>query len=219
MREEFSMSRSPILKLGLATGCVVAGVAAGLLLGSPAAATSTSHEAAAGSLATVVAVTAGKPTEFAFTLSTHQVPAGLVSFKVTNRGKAIHTFKICASTSTRTATACAGTATKTIQPGASQTLVVKLSKGVHEFICTIPGHATLGMRGLLGVAVKPPTVTATSTTTSTTTTTTTQSTTTHTTTTGNPDGCPAGTTIQTAGFGGDGDDDEAGGVSDGDGCI
>ena len=214
------MSRSPILKIGLATSCVIAGVAAGLLLGSPAAATSTSHGAAGGSLAIPVAVTAGKPTEFAFTLSTHQVPAGLVTFKVTNRGKAIHTFKVCASTSTRTATSCAGTATKTIQPGASQTLVVKLSKGVHEFICTIPGHANLGMRGLLGVAVKAPTVTATSTTTGTTTTaTTTKSTTTHTTTTGNPDGCPAGTTIQTAGFGGDGDDDEAGGVSDGDGCI
>jgi nitrite reductase (NO-forming) len=212
------MSRFLILKIAVATTCLVAGVAAGLLLGSPAAATSTARASAAPSQATSVAVTAGKPTEFAFTLSTHQVPAGLVSFKVTNRGKVIHTFKICASTAIRTATACVGTVTKTIQPGASQTVVVKLTKGVHEFICTIPGHANLGMRGLLGVAVKAPTVTATSTTTSTTTTTT-QSTTTHTTTTGNPDGCPPGTTIQTAGFGGDGDDDEAGGVSDGDGCI
>jgi uncharacterized cupredoxin-like copper-binding protein len=211
------MSRFVILKTVVATGCVVGGVAAGLLLGSPATATPTGRATAARPLAAPVAVTAGKPTEFAFTLSTHQVAAGLVSFKVTNRGKVIHTFKICASTTIRAATACAGTVTKTIQPGASQTLVVKLTKGVHEFICTIPGHASLGMRGLLGVAVKPPTVTATSTTTGTTTTT--QSTTTHTTTTGNPDGCPPGTTIQTAGFGGDGDDDEAGGVSDGDGCI
>ena len=214
------MTGSRILKVGLGASCLAAGVTFGLLIGSPAQATSTGHAAAARAAATTVLVAAGKPTEFAFTLSKRQVPAGLVTFKITNRGKVVHTFKICASTTIRTATACTGAVTKTIMPGKSQMLVVNLKKGVHEFICTIPGHARLGMRGLLGVAVAPPATTTTATTSTTSTTTTTQTTTTHTTTTsGNPDGCPPGTTIQTAGFGGDGDDDEAGGVSDGDGCV
>jgi uncharacterized cupredoxin-like copper-binding protein len=211
------MTRSRVFKAGLGTSCFAAGVASALFVGWPAQASAPRGVAASTAAATTILVTAGKPTEFAFTLSKRQVPAGLVSFKVTNRGKAIHTFKICTSTTARTATACAGAVTRTIAPGRSQTLVVRLTKGVHEFICTIPGHATLGMRGLLGVSVAPPASTTTTTATSTTTQTTT---TTHTTTTNaNPDGCPPGTTIQTAGFGGDGDDDEAGGVSDGDGCV
>jgi uncharacterized cupredoxin-like copper-binding protein len=213
------MKRASVLKSGFGTGCLAAGVAAGLLIGSPAQATAPRKVAASSPATTAVLVTAGKPTEFAFTLSKRQVPAGLVSFRVTNRGKVVHTFKICTSTTARTAIACAGAVTTTIMPGKSQTLLVKLSKGTHEFICTVPGHATLGMRGMLGVGVAPPAITTTTAST-TTQSTTTQSTTTHTTTTtGNPDGCPPGTTIQTAGFGGDGDDDEAGGVSDGDGCV
>jgi uncharacterized cupredoxin-like copper-binding protein len=200
---------------------LAAGVAAGLLIGSPAQATSPRQVGASKRATAAILVTAGKPTEFAFTLSKRQVPAGLVSFKVTNRGKVMHTFKICTSTTARTATACAGAVTRIIASGKSRTLVVKLAKGVHEFICTVPGHATLGMRGLLGVAVAPPTSTTTTTATSTTTqTTTTQTTTTtHTTTTNtNPDGCPPGQTIVSAG-GNDGDEDEGGAPSDGDGCI
>ena len=34
-----------------------------------------------------------------------------------------------------------------------------------------------------------------------------------------PDGCPAGTTIATAGLGADVDEDDTGGPTDGDGCI
>src|SRR5262245_34705270 len=129
------MSRLRFLKAGLGGGCLAAGVAAGLLIGSPAQATSPTRAAAASRAAAADLVTAGKPTEFTFTLSKHQIPAGLVAFTVTNRGKVIHTFKICASTTPRTATACAGVVTKTILPGKSQTLVVKLGKGVHEFLC------------------------------------------------------------------------------------
>jgi uncharacterized cupredoxin-like copper-binding protein len=215
------MSRFRILKVGLGVSCLAAGVAAGLLIGSPAQAT---HTLVRGPTAPAVLVAAGKPTEFAFALSTHKVPAGLVSFKVTNRGKVMHTFKVCASTTIRTSTACTGVVTKKLLPGQSQTVSVKLTKGVHEFICTIPGHAALGMRGLLGVAVKPPTGTTTATTTTATTTTTTatttqSTTTTHTTTTtANPDGCPPGQTIVSYG-GNDNDDDEGGAPSDGDGCI
>jgi hypothetical protein len=164
-----------------------------------------------------VAVIAGKPGEFGFALSSREVAPGLVRFTVTNKGKVIHSFKICTATTTRLSVACAGSVTKILKPDETATLLVRLTKGVHEFLCTIPGHASLGMRGLLGVAVNPPSVTTTSQTTTTTTTTqTTTTTTTQTTTTS--DECPPGVTIQTSGNG-DQDNDELGGPSDGDGCI
>ena len=45
----------------------------------------------------VIAVTLGKPSELAFKLSkTSMVPAGTITFKVTNMGVAFHNFKLCA---------------------------------------------------------------------------------------------------------------------------
>ena len=44
--------------------------------------------------ATTVTVTAGKPTEFGFKLSTKTVKHGAVTFKVTNSGAIPHDFKI-----------------------------------------------------------------------------------------------------------------------------
>ena len=66
--------------------------------------------------APVVTVTAGKPTEFAFTLSkTSGLPA-LVTFKVTNRGAVTHAFAI------------GGTATRALRPGQSALLTVTFEK-------------------------------------------------------------------------------------------
>ena len=69
----------------------------------PASARSTTAQA------TVVKVTAGKPTEFSFKLSTKTVKAGAVTFKVTNGGAAPHDFKICAKGGT--ADTCTGKVT------------------------------------------------------------------------------------------------------------
>src|SRR5262245_40718963 len=45
---------------------------------------------------TTIAVSAGKPSELSFKLSKFSlVPAGKVIFKVTNRGKIVHDFKLC----------------------------------------------------------------------------------------------------------------------------
>jgi uncharacterized cupredoxin-like copper-binding protein len=101
-------------------------------------------------------------TEFKFALSRRSVPKGTtVIFKVTNKGKIEHDFKIN------------GKKTKTLKPGQSTSLRVVFSrKGRLTYLCTIPGHAKVGMKGVFGVSVTPPKITTTQTTTTTTTTTT-----------------------------------------------
>jgi plastocyanin len=87
---------------------------------------------------TAVTVTAGKPSEFAFTLSKSVIPVGLVSFKVVNAGTIVHDFKI------------AGKQTKNLSPGQSQTITINIKKdGSYRYLCTVPGHAAAGMNGVL----------------------------------------------------------------------
>ena len=203
-------------------------LAAGLFAGLGAAAPSVSQSKAV-TKATTVVVTAGKPSELAFKLSKFSnIPAGTVTFKVTNEGFAYHNFKICTSPVTTAAkNSCVGKMTKILMHGQSATLTMKFTKnGKYEYLCTEPGHAASGMKGLIGIGVKvaAPVVAKTTTTSTTTKTTTTATTTTATTTAGGTtstvanDGCPAGVTIATSG-GTDNDTDENGAPSDGDGCI
>jgi uncharacterized cupredoxin-like copper-binding protein len=113
---------------------VLASIAAVVVCGTPASA---GHATQA---ATVVAVTAGKPTEFAFQLSRTTVPAGAVTFEVTNTGTIVHDFSI------------AGRRTRKLAPGHSQTITVRLAKpGRIPYLCTLPGHAAAGMKGALTV--------------------------------------------------------------------
>ncbi len=85
---------------------------------------------------TAVAATAGKPSEFRFTLSKRVAPKGVISFAVTNRGKLDHDFKI------------AGKKTKLLKPGTRATLNVTIAKpGRYQFLCTVAGHAAAGMKG------------------------------------------------------------------------
>lgn len=102
---------------------------------------------------TTVTVTA---TEYKFRLSKKTVPVGTVVFKVLNKGKIEHDFKIN------------GKKTPLIKPGKSATLKVAFKKGRFTYICTVPGHAALGMKGVLAVgtsAPPPPPKTTTKTTT------------------------------------------------------
>lgn len=89
--------------------------------------------------ATTVTVTAGKPSEFSFTLSTKTVKAGSVTFKVTNKGNLPHDFKI------------GGKKTAVIGPGKTAKLTVTLKAGKQAYSCTVPGHAAAGMKGSLKV--------------------------------------------------------------------
>jgi uncharacterized cupredoxin-like copper-binding protein len=92
---------------------------------------------------TTVTVTAGKPSEFKFTLSKKKIPAvGTVVFKVFNKGKIGHDFTIN------------GKKTPLIAPGKSATLtVVFKKKGSFVYKCSVKGHASAGMIGSFGVAV------------------------------------------------------------------
>ena len=85
---------------------------------------------------TTVIVTAK---EFKFVLSTKTVKAGAVIFKIVNKGKLQHDFKI------------SGKKTALIAPGKSATLKVTLSKGSKPYMCTVAGHAAAGMKGALKV--------------------------------------------------------------------
>jgi uncharacterized cupredoxin-like copper-binding protein len=91
------------------------------------------------SLATVN-VSAGSPSEFKFTLSAKSVKSGVVTFKVTNKGKLAHDFQI------------GGRKTPLINPGKSNTLRVTLKKGSYTYMCTVPGHAAAGMKGTFKAA-------------------------------------------------------------------
>src|SRR5256885_16740914 len=90
--------------------------------------------AGAAATTTTVKVKAG---EFFFKLSKGSIAKpGTVVFAVKNAGHLAHDFKI------------AGKKTALIQPGKSATLKVKFAKaGKYAYLCTVPGHASAGMKG------------------------------------------------------------------------
>jgi nitrite reductase (NO-forming) len=154
--------------------CVLAGFAAAMLdFGSARAAGGVARSSALSASSTTITVTIGKPSEFAFTLSkSSSLHPGPFVFKVTNRGKIPHNFKLCSSPKGGSGNACAGTVTAMLKPGTSAALKVTLTKGTYEYLCTVPGHAKLGMKGHIGVSVvapppPPPTTTTTPVTTTT----------------------------------------------------
>jgi uncharacterized cupredoxin-like copper-binding protein len=133
----------------LGIGVLIAAIiSAGFAL-APGRAVGSPHRATA----TTITVTA---TEFKFKLSRKSAPVGTVIFKIVNKGKIQHDFKIN------------GKKTALIKPGKSATLkVVFKKKGRYSYLCTVPGHAALGMKGVLavGTTAPPPTTTAKTTTT------------------------------------------------------
>ncbi len=135
----------------LAAAALVAGVAAGT-----GNATVPSTKAAA--KIPTITVTA---TDFKFKLSkASYAKTGKVKFKVVNKGKIGHDFKINK------------VKTKLLAPGKSQTITVNFKKkGRYAYLCTVTGHAKLGMKGTFSVAVKPITTSTSSTTPTSTTTT------------------------------------------------
>lgn len=89
-----------------------------------------------------VTVAAGKPSEFAFRLSSRRADRGTtVAFRITNRGSGSHNFRIL------------GTTSRTLRVGGTQTIAVTLRKaGTYRYLCTLPGHASLGMKGTFTVS-------------------------------------------------------------------
>lgn len=90
--------------------------------------------------ASTVTVTAGKPAELRFVVLPKSVARGAVTFKVANRGKLEHDFKI------------AGKKTPKLAAGKSATFRVTFAKaGRYPYLCTLPGHAAGGMKGVFTV--------------------------------------------------------------------
>ena len=79
--------------------------------------------------------------EFSFKLSTKSIAKpGTVTFKFKNVGHTVHNFKIN------------GKSTRDLQPGkTAQDVVTFKKKGKYRYLCTEPGHAAAGMRGVFTV--------------------------------------------------------------------
>ena len=94
---------------------------------------------AAGQAATTTRVTVDMR-EFSFAVKPRTVAKGLVVFTVSNKGAIQHDFRI------------AGKKTPLIAAGGKRTLRVTFAKkGRYAYLCTLPSHATAGMRGVLVV--------------------------------------------------------------------
>ncbi len=112
-------------------------------------------EARPNASAGTISVTAGAPRELSFKISPARVTVSPVVFKVTNKGKLPHSFKVCTKPSPNDkANSCTGVTTKTLAPGATATLTVKLSaNGKYEYLSGIASQAASGMKGIVTVAL------------------------------------------------------------------
>ena len=124
-------------------------LAAAVLVAGAAAAFAVAHRESAARV--VVHVTME---DFRFVLSRRRVPVGSVRFVVVNRGATVHDFAV------------AQHRTRLLQPGQRQTIDVRFAKaGRIPYLCTVGGHAALGMKGTLVVGTPkpapPPTATTT----------------------------------------------------------
>lgn len=79
-------------------------------------------------------------TDYKFKLSKASVKRGTVLFTIVNTGEVVHDFKI------------AGKKTAIYEAGMSGSLKVTFKKpGRYPYLCTVPGHALAGMKGVLKV--------------------------------------------------------------------
>jgi glucose/arabinose dehydrogenase len=125
-----------VLVRGAAAGALALGALAGF---SAASAVAGRHSAAKPKPSrTSVNVTL---VDFKIRLSRTSVPVGTVVFHVTNRGATVHDLVLPGRGKTRL-----------LRPRQSQTILVRFAKkGTYAYRCSVPGHAALGMKGVLGV--------------------------------------------------------------------
>jgi uncharacterized cupredoxin-like copper-binding protein len=125
-------------RIGFRALTTLASSAVLFVAGTAVADASVAHSVKAHAAATTVSVTA---VEYKFKLSTMTASKpGSVTFKVVNKGKEPHDFKID------------NKQTALLEPGKSATLTVSFAKaGKYPYLCTVPGHAQLGMKGTFTV--------------------------------------------------------------------
>jgi uncharacterized cupredoxin-like copper-binding protein len=104
-------------------------------------------------LVKTVTVKVSSKNEFHFTLSSSKLARAIVTFKITNDGVLPHDFEICNSKKGGTSNTCAGKKTTLIsgQGGTAKLVKTFLLKGKYEYLCTVPGHAAQGMKGIITV--------------------------------------------------------------------
>jgi uncharacterized cupredoxin-like copper-binding protein len=130
------MSSPRVNQFSIRSGLVLAAFAIGTLAVVPVASARTDRQTAVA--ATTIQVKGG---EFFFRLTSKSIAKpGKVTFAFTNIGHVSHDFKID------------GKATPLIQPGQTANLVVTFAKaGSYPYLCTVPGHAEAGMKGVFTV--------------------------------------------------------------------
>ncbi len=120
-----------------------------------------------GAKSTIVYVDAGKPSEYAYTLSKTSVPVGWVTFVVTNRGRLAHSFEVCPSSGTTEAgnlrNDClqtqAGSSyaqevddTGSLSPGETGFFTMRFtSRGKYEYLSDLSGQPAKGAKAQLTV--------------------------------------------------------------------
>jgi uncharacterized cupredoxin-like copper-binding protein len=141
-----SISHRRLLALTAVLGCFA------LLAALPAFAGSSAKSST--KLLKTVTVSISSKNEFHFTLSTSKVARSIVTFKITNNGVLPHDFEVCNSNKGGTANTCAGKKTTLIsgQGGTGKLVKTFVLKGKYEYLCTVPGHAAQGMKGIITVS-------------------------------------------------------------------
>lgn len=103
-----------------------------------AAASSASAPSAAGGNTVAVELK-----DYAITLSTSTVSAGMVAFTIKNSGPSSHNFNVTINGEEK--------GVPTLDAGKTMTLMLDLKAGSYDFRCAVPGHNLLGMKGTLTV--------------------------------------------------------------------
>jgi uncharacterized cupredoxin-like copper-binding protein len=125
----------PLRKLTIRSISTLAAVALASLALVPLSAARSDRQTVAA--ATTIHVNGG---EFFLKLTTKSIAKpGKATFVFKNIGRVSHNFKIN------------GKRTPLISPGKTANLVVTLKKGRHPYLCTVPGHAAAGMKGVFTV--------------------------------------------------------------------
>ena len=119
---------------------VVAGGAAIAVPGASAHVSAAAATPQSAVKATLIARVNVAASDFKFVLNKKSARRGVVVFKLTNVGAVGHDFSI------------KGRKTRVLTHGQSATLrVTFVRKGRYPYKCTVPGHATLGMKGVFTI--------------------------------------------------------------------
>ncbi len=139
------VSRRGLFRVGAVTGLTAAGAYAAMLPGmrsdvnaAPAPAGSGKSSLVAQASGTTVNVIT-KDYSFAFDMT--DIPAGMVTFNLSNQGMKPHNLTFT-SLDMKSAT---------IRPGETTQFTANLDAGMVPYICSIPTHADLGMKGNLNI--------------------------------------------------------------------